>query len=45
MDPADVTRRRRDLVDVGPLGRRQDGWRYWRERTTPRDEEPTARRA
>jgi hypothetical protein len=40
----DVTRWRRDLVEAGLLGRRQDGSRYWRERTASHDEEPTARR-
>lgn len=39
----DVARWRRDLVEAGLLGRRQDGSRYWRERVTAHDVEPTAR--
>jgi hypothetical protein len=34
---------RRDLVEAGLLGRRQDGSVYWRERVTSHDDEPDAR--
>lgn len=39
----DPVRLRRDLVEAGLVGRRQDGSRYWRERVTPHDDEPGAR--
>ncbi len=41
----DPVRVRRDLVEAGLVGRRQDGSRYWRERVTPHDDEPDARAA
>lgn len=41
----DPVRVRRDLVEAGLVGRRQDGSRYWRERLTAHDDEPVARRA
>lgn len=41
----DPVRVRRDLVESGLVGRRQDGSRYWRERLTVHDDEPGARRA
>ncbi len=39
----DPVRLRRDLVEAGLLGRRGDGSVYWRERTTPHDDEASAR--
>jgi len=39
----DPVRLRRDLVEAGLVGRRQDGSRYWRERGTRHDDEPGAR--
>ncbi|NKY38606.1 DUF2087 domain-containing protein [Cellulomonas septica] len=39
----DPVRLRRDLVEAGLVGRRQDGGLYWRERLTAHDEEPGAR--
>jgi hypothetical protein len=38
----DPVRVRRDLVEAGLLGRRQDGSHYWRERVTAHDDEPGA---
>lgn len=38
----DPVRLRRDLVEAGLLGRRQDGSHYWRERLTVHDDEPGA---
>jgi hypothetical protein len=40
---ADPLRLRRDLVEAGLVGRRQDGSQYWRERATSHDDEPGAR--
>ncbi|NNH07796.1 DUF2087 domain-containing protein [Cellulomonas fimi] len=40
---ADPVRLRRDLVEAGLVGRRQDGSQYWRERPTIHDDEPGAR--
>lgn len=42
---ADPVRLRRDLVEAGLIGRREDGSRYWRERATVHDDEPGARPA
>ena len=39
----DPVRLRRDLVESGLVGRRQDGSAYWRERSTPHDDEEGAR--
>ena len=39
----DPVRLRRDLVEAGLVGRRQDGGLYWRERLTVHDDEPGAR--
>jgi hypothetical protein len=38
----DPVRVRRDLVEAGLIGRRQDGSHYWRERITAHDDEPGA---
>lgn len=38
----DPVRLRRDLVEAGLVGRRQDGSAYWRERSTPHDDEDGA---
>jgi len=38
----DPVRLRRDLVEAGLVGRRQDGSRYWRERLTAHDDEQHA---
>jgi hypothetical protein len=40
---ADPVRLRRDLVEAGLVGRRADGSIYWRERSTPHDDEADAR--
>jgi hypothetical protein len=40
---ADPVRLRRDLVESGLVGRRQDGSQYWRERASVHDDEPGAR--
>jgi len=39
----DPLRLRRDLVEAGLIGRREDGVLYWRERRTAHDGEPGAR--
>lgn len=39
----DPVRLRRDLVEAGLVGRRADGAAYWRERSTPHDDEDGAR--
>lgn len=39
----DPVRLRRDLVEAGLVGRREDGGLYWRERLTAHDEESCAR--
>lgn len=39
----DPVRLRRDLVEAGLVGRREDGSQYWRERVTAHDDEPGAR--